>query len=107
MDLQLTDKGVVVTGAASGIGQATARLLTEEGAVVVGVDRDPVDTGLGTRGTAIQADLTDSATPDRVIATVLEQHGRIDALVNNAGGLRARTSFLDVTDEQWLGTLNL
>ena len=41
MDLQLTDKVVVVTGAASGIGQAIAGLLTEEGAVVVGGDRDP------------------------------------------------------------------
>jgi NAD(P)-dependent dehydrogenase (short-subunit alcohol dehydrogenase family) len=104
MDLQLTDKIVVVTGAASGIGQATARLLTEERAIVVGVDRDPIDSGLGARGTAVQAD---PATPDRVIATVLEQHGRIDALVNNAGGLQARTSFLDVTDEQWLATFNL
>ncbi|MFJ3308433.1 SDR family NAD(P)-dependent oxidoreductase [Streptomyces sp. NPDC086549] len=46
MDLQLTDKVVVVTGAASGIGQAIARLLTEEGAVVAGVDRNPVGTGL-------------------------------------------------------------
>src|SRR5882757_2618996 len=107
MDLQLTDKVVVVTGAASGIGEATARLLTEEGAVVVGVDRDPIDTGPGARGTAVQADLTDPATPDRVIATVLEQHGRIDALVNNAGGLQARTSFLDITDGQWLATFSL
>jgi NAD(P)-dependent dehydrogenase (short-subunit alcohol dehydrogenase family) len=107
MDLQLTDKVVVVTGAASGIGQATARLLTEEGAVVVGVDRDPVDAGLGTRGTAVQADLTDPLTPARIVATVLEQHGRIDALVNNAGGLQARTSFLDITDEQWLATFEL
>lgn len=107
MDLQLTDKVVVVTGAASGIGQATARLLTEEGAVVVGVDRDPVDAGLGTRGTAVQADLTDPVTPARTVATVLEQHGRIDALVNNAGGLQARTSFLDITDEQWLATFEL
>ena len=49
MDLQLTDK-VVVTGAASGIGQAAARLLTEEGAVVVGVDRDPVDTPVSAPG---------------------------------------------------------
>jgi NAD(P)-dependent dehydrogenase (short-subunit alcohol dehydrogenase family) len=107
MDLQLTDKVVVVTGAASGIGQATARLHTEEGAVVIGVDRDPVDTGHGARGTAVQADLTDPATPARVIATVLEQHGRIDALVNNAGGLHARSSFLDISDEQWLATFDL
>ena len=107
MDLQLIGKVVVVTGAASGIGQATARLLTEEGAVVVGVDRDPIDTEPGAPATAVQADLTDPATPDRVIATVLEQHGRIDALVNNAGGLHARTSFLEITDEQWLATFNL
>ena len=45
MDLRLTNQVIVVTGAASGIGQATARLLSEEGAVVVGVDRDPVDAG--------------------------------------------------------------
>jgi len=107
MDLQLTGKVVVVTGAASGIGQASARLLTEEGAVVVGVDRDPIDAEPGAHATAVQADLTDPATPDRVIANVLEQHGRIDALVNNAGGLQARTSFLDITDEQWLATFNL
>jgi NAD(P)-dependent dehydrogenase (short-subunit alcohol dehydrogenase family) len=98
---------VVVTGAASGIGQASARLLTEEGAVVVGVDRDQIDTEPGAHATAVQADLTDPATPDRVIANVLEQHGRIDALVNNAGGLQARTSFLDITDEQWLATFTL
>jgi NAD(P)-dependent dehydrogenase (short-subunit alcohol dehydrogenase family) len=107
MDLQLTEHVVVVTGAASGIGQATARLLTEEGAIVVGVDRDPVVSGLGSRGSAVAADLTDPATPDRVIATVLERHGRIDALVNNAGGLQARTSFLSITDEQWLATFDL
>ncbi len=107
MDLCLTDKVIVVTGAASGIGQATARLLTEEGAVVVGVDRDPVDAGPGARGSAVLADLTDPATPDRVIAAVLERHGRIDALVNNAGGLQARTSFLDITDKQWLAAFDL
>src|SRR5882762_5847523 len=107
MDLQLTGNVVVVTGPASGIGQASARLLTEEGAVVVGVDRDPIDTEPGACGTTVQADLTDPATPDRVIATVLEQHGRIDALVNNAGGLHVRTSFLDTTDEDWLATFNL
>jgi NAD(P)-dependent dehydrogenase (short-subunit alcohol dehydrogenase family) len=107
MELQLTDKVIIITGAASGIGQATARLLTEEGAIVVGVDRNPIDTGLGARGTAVQADVTDPAAPDRVIAAVLERYDRIDGLVNNAGGLHVRTSFLDTTDEQWLATFDL
>ncbi|MGW4913945.1 SDR family NAD(P)-dependent oxidoreductase [Streptomyces sp. NPDC004270] len=66
MDRKLTGKVVIVTGAVSGIGQATARLLTEERAVVVGADRDPVETGLGARGTAVQADLTDPTSPDHV-----------------------------------------
>src|SRR5689334_6901691 len=58
MDLQLKDRVVIVTGAAAGIGQATAGLLTAEGAVVVGVDRDEVKSGLGHEGSAIRADLT-------------------------------------------------
>ncbi|WP_190174766.1 SDR family NAD(P)-dependent oxidoreductase [Streptomyces mirabilis] len=75
MDLRLTDKVVVVTGAASGIGGATARLLTEEGAVAVGVDRGPVDTGLGARGTAVQADLTDPAAPAQASARTSSSPG--------------------------------
>ncbi len=55
MDLRLTDQVIVVTGAASGIGEATARLLSEEGAVVVDVDRDPVDAGPGAREAPIWA----------------------------------------------------
>src|SRR5258708_6964901 len=55
MDLQLTDKIVVVTGAASGIGEATARLLTEEGALVGGLAHGPIDSGLGARGPAMRA----------------------------------------------------
>jgi NAD(P)-dependent dehydrogenase (short-subunit alcohol dehydrogenase family) len=67
MDLQLNDRVVIVTGAAAGIGQATAGVLTAEGAVVVGVDRDVVESGLGNEGSAIRADLTDAASPPRII----------------------------------------
>jgi len=45
VDLELNDRVVIVTGAAAGIGQTTARLLTAESAVVVGVDRDDVESG--------------------------------------------------------------
>jgi NAD(P)-dependent dehydrogenase (short-subunit alcohol dehydrogenase family) len=90
MDLQLDDRVVIVTGAAAGIGEATAGLLTAEGAVVVGVDRDEIETGLGQMGSAIRADLTDALSATRIVETVMQRYGRIDGLVNNAGGLTQR-----------------
>jgi NAD(P)-dependent dehydrogenase (short-subunit alcohol dehydrogenase family) len=107
MDLQLNDRVVIVTGAAAGIGRATASLLTAEGAVVVGVDRDEVESGLGQEGSAIQADLTDSASAPRIIETVVKRYGRIDGLVNNAGGLRLHSGFLGITEEEWLDAFQL
>ena len=114
MDLQLTEKIVVITGASSGIGPATALTVAAEGGIPILVARstDKLEKAKaeieGAGGTAYvcTADVTDSAAPNRVIATVLEQHGRVDALVNNAGGLHISTSFLD-TDEQWLATFDL
>jgi NAD(P)-dependent dehydrogenase (short-subunit alcohol dehydrogenase family) len=107
MDLQLDDKVVIVTGAAAGIGEATAAVLTAEGAVVVGVDRDEVDSGLGREGSAIRADLTDVDSASRIVETVMERYGRIDGLVNNAGGLQLHTGFLGITEEQWLDAFQL
>src|SRR3954452_15653357 len=98
MDLQLDNMVVIVTGAAAGIGQATAGLLTAEGAVVVGVDRDDIETGLGGEGSAIRADLTDAASAPRIVETVITRYGRIDGLVNNAGGLRLHSGFLGITE---------
>jgi NAD(P)-dependent dehydrogenase (short-subunit alcohol dehydrogenase family) len=106
----------VITGASSGIGRATALTVAAEGGIPILVARstDKLEKAKaeieGAGGTAYvcTADVTDSAAPDRVIATVLEQYGRVvDALVNNAGGLHIRTSFLDTTDEQWLATFDL
>lgn len=115
MDLQLTEKIVVITGTSSGIGPATALTVAAEGGIPILVARstDKLEKaeaeieGAGGTAYVCTADVTDSAAPNRVIATVLEQHGRVDALVNNAGGLHIRTSFLDTTDEQWLATFDL
>jgi NAD(P)-dependent dehydrogenase (short-subunit alcohol dehydrogenase family) len=107
MDLQLDDRVVLVTGAAAGIGQATARLLSAEGAVVVGVDRDEVESGLGSEGSAIRADLTDAASAPRIAETVVQRYGRIDGLVNNAGGLQLHTGFLGISEQQWLDAFQL
>jgi NAD(P)-dependent dehydrogenase (short-subunit alcohol dehydrogenase family) len=107
MDLQLDDRVVLVTGAAAGIGQATARLLSAEGAVVVGIDRDEVESGLGSEGSAIRADLTDAASAPRIAETVVQRYGRIDGLVNNAGGLQLHTGFLGISEQQWLDAFQL
>jgi NAD(P)-dependent dehydrogenase (short-subunit alcohol dehydrogenase family) len=107
MDLELNDRVVIVTGAAAGIGQETARLLTAEGAVVVDVDRDKVEAGLGQDGSAICADLIDAASAPRIVETVVQRYGRIDGLVNNAGGLQLHSGFLGITEQQWLDAFQL
>jgi 3-oxoacyl-[acyl-carrier protein] reductase len=75
MDLGLTGKACIVTGATSGIGAATARLLEAEGAHVLGVSRSG----------EFAADVTDPEAPARIVAECERRFGRVDVLVNNAG----------------------
>jgi NAD(P)-dependent dehydrogenase (short-subunit alcohol dehydrogenase family) len=100
MDLELHDKVYIVTGASAGIGAATAALLEVEGAQVIGVARAPGPGG-------VAADLTEPRAAARVVADALAWYGRIDGLVNNVGGVTARRGFLDVSDDDWRGTLDL
>src|SRR3954449_3676934 len=88
MELGLTDKVCVVTGASSGIGLATARKLSAEGARVLLVARDEERLKVAAArvgGEYIAADVTDADSDERIIATCAEQMGGIDVLVNNAG----------------------
>ena len=79
---------IVVTGAGSGIGRASALMLAERGATVVAVDRDgeAIDKVTATTGgLAIAVDIRDPQHGDAVIARVLERYQRVDAVVANAG----------------------
>jgi NADP-dependent 3-hydroxy acid dehydrogenase YdfG len=93
MTQKLTGTVALVTGASSGIGEATARALAEQGATVAAVARrrDRLD-GLvnvinanGGTALAIDADITDRDQAEQAVATVLERFGRLDILINNAG----------------------
>ncbi|MGW4646304.1 SDR family NAD(P)-dependent oxidoreductase [Kitasatospora sp. NPDC004289] len=84
---------VVVTGAGTGIGRATARAFAAEGARVLAVGRraEPLaETARGWPGIGVlTADLTAADGPGRIVSTALERHGRLDVLVNNAGIVQA------------------
>ncbi|MFT5467350.1 MAG: L-fucose dehydrogenase [Verrucomicrobiales bacterium] len=89
MDLGLTDKVFVVTGGASGIGEAIVRELASEGAFPVCLDRN-ADRGAEVvrslpQGEFVQVDLTDSRAVEEAISSIIESSGRIDGVVNNAG----------------------
>jgi NAD(P)-dependent dehydrogenase (short-subunit alcohol dehydrogenase family) len=108
MDLQLTDKVAVVTGASKGIGLAVTETLTQEGALVVAGART-VESLEGRPGvTPVAVDLTDPAGPGRLIDEAVERHGRVDVLVNNVGAAHARLDgFLSLSDHDFEASLQL
>jgi len=95
---RLDGKVCVITGAAGGIGAATARVFAGEGATVVGVDlREAAGVDL-----ALQADVTDEAAVADLYRAAREAYGHIDVLFNNAGiSPNDDASVLDTTLEAW------
>jgi NAD(P)-dependent dehydrogenase (short-subunit alcohol dehydrogenase family) len=97
--MSVDKKTVIVTGATSGIGRATALAFAQEGASVVmtgrderklaAAERDLVSAGHQVR--AVAADLTDDTAPDRIVQAALDAFGAIDVLVNAAGAIATGT----------------
>jgi len=111
MDMHLTNKVVVVTGASKGIGLAVSRAFAEAGAFVIAGARHntPELQALEAAGSAtfITADLSTAEGPRALIAAAAERGGA-DVLVNNAGAVATRfDGILSVTDEQWEAALAL
>ncbi len=100
---------VVTAAAGTGIGFATAKLLQEEGALVVLSDRHERRTHeaaqeLGVPG--VVCDVQDQDQVEGLFQRTLELHGRVDVLVNNAG-LGGTSSLLEMTDEAWQRVLDV
>lgn len=108
--MNFTGKAALVTGAASGMGAATARQLKAAGADVLCVDRNgelaaQVAAELSADPPLI-GDVSDAAFCRKAVATAVERYGRLDVLVN-AAGIIVRADGPETTDEQWQRVMNV
>lgn len=107
--IDLTGKVAMVTGAASGIGRASAKVLARAGAIVAVVDID-VDRGAETveeiiaaDGSAffVRADIADTASVEDAVSAIVSRHGRLDCAHNNAGMEGANALIAEADERQW------
>src|SRR5579884_1986143 len=108
MDLELADKVAVITGANKGIGFAVTQALLAEGAyVVVGsLTTENLD-GLD-RVVAVPVNLVAADGPALLVQKAIDEHGRLDVLVNNVGAVRIRVDgFLATSDEEFEWALQM
>ena len=99
MELGLRDKVCVVTGSTGGIGREAARLLAEEGAVVVTSGRRPDGPRVG-EALHVAGDLSEPGAPEELIRRATAELGPVDCLVNNVGAAY-QARFEELSDAQW------
>ncbi|MDE0483854.1 MAG: glucose 1-dehydrogenase [Candidatus Poribacteria bacterium] len=106
--MRLKDKVAIITGAASGIGKATAKLFAEHGAKVVVADIDENGGNqtvtdiqdAGNEAIFIQTDVTIKADTEQMVAQTLKNYGKLDTLLNSAG-IAMRLPVAELPEEDW------
>jgi len=104
--MMLSKKVAVITGAKSGIGWATLRRFLQAGASVVAADISDAQQEISTLSAEganaffVQTDVSDESSVSRLIRQVIEEHGHIDVLINNAGIELARNA-TDTSEAEW------
>jgi NAD(P)-dependent dehydrogenase (short-subunit alcohol dehydrogenase family) len=106
MDLRLSNKIAIVTGASRGIGKAIAEILSAEDMKVVLVARssaelESVAHSLPNESLVQAVDLREPDSANQILAATIEKFGKLDLLVNNAGATK-RGDFLTLTDQEWM-----
>ena len=113
--MKLKDKVAVVTGAAQGIGRATALMMGRQGAklVVADLQSEKVQSVahelevLGVEAMALEVNVANEASVKRMARSTYERFGRADILVNVAGIYFPKASVVDLTEEDWDRTINV
>ena len=103
------DKTILITGAGSGIGRATALVFAREGSNVVSADLDAEAAErtanqvvqMGAKATHVQADVTKRSEVDAMVQHAISTYGRVHFGFNSAGAALARAPFLEISEDLW------